>query len=232
MITQNIVTIIPARGGSKGIPNKNIISFCGRPLLAWSILQARACSRVSSVWVTSDSQEILDIAQYYGASPILRPPSISGDMATSESAWAHALEYIESTQTKVDIVVALQATSPLRSSDDIGNSITLLLDKSADSLLSVVEIEDFFMWHLSNESPESINYDYRFRKPRQLIDKKYLENGSIYLFKPDILKMQGNRLGGKIVMFVMDKYKMFQIDSHEDFELCSNLMSAFKLNMF
>ena len=91
----NCVAIIPARGGSKGIPGKNTILVAGKPLLAWSIEHALRSAEIHSVWVTSDSPEILDIANTYGARTILRPADISGDKATSEEAWIHALNEIK-----------------------------------------------------------------------------------------------------------------------------------------
>ena len=95
MLTNNIVAIIPARGGSKGILNKNIIDFCGKPLIAWTIEQCLYSKYISDVWVSSDSQEILNVAEKYGAKIISRPNGISGDLASSESAWKHAIETIQ-----------------------------------------------------------------------------------------------------------------------------------------
>src|SRR3990172_8734101 len=102
------VVIILARGGSKGIPRKNIIDFCGKPLMAWTIEQCLAARGVDSVWVSSDSEEILDVGSAYGAYPIQRPEELSGDMATSESGWLHALEVIEKIVGTVDLVLAPQ----------------------------------------------------------------------------------------------------------------------------
>ena len=90
----NIVAIILARGGSKGLPNKNILNFCGKPLIAWTINNCLDAG-ISSVWVSSDSDEILQIASEYGAKKIKRPDNISGDFASSESAWLHAINIIE-----------------------------------------------------------------------------------------------------------------------------------------
>ena len=122
MLTTNIVAIIPARGGSKGILNKNIIDFCGKPLIAWTIEQCLYSKYISDVWVTSDSQEILNIAEKYGAKTIKRPDSISGDLASSEAAWMHAIEIIQR-DSKIDLVFAPQVTSPLREIQDIDNAI-------------------------------------------------------------------------------------------------------------
>jgi CMP-N,N'-diacetyllegionaminic acid synthase len=226
----DIVAIIPARGGSKGILNKNIIDFCGKPLIAWTIEQCLSSKYISDVWVTSDSQEILDIARKYGAKTISRPDSISGDLASSEVAWMHAIEIIQR-DSNIDLVFAPQVTSPLRETKDIDSAIEQILNSDADSLLSTVEIEDFFIWRKGLKSePESINYDYMNRKPRQKIEKRYLENGSFYIFKPKILKDNNNRLGGKVLLHKMEKYKMFQIDNDEDIELSAVIMKGFGLD--
>jgi len=229
----NIIAIIIARGGSKGIPKKNIMNFCGKPLIAWTIERALLTEKISAVWVSSDSDEILDISVKYGAKPIVRPISISGDKEPSESAWLHAIDYIEK-QTDVydiDYILTPQVTSPLRGTNDFAQAIDLIIDDGSDSLLSVSEIEDFFIWKKNdNKHPESINYDYHKRVPRQQIQKRYLENGSFYIFKPELLRKNNNRLGGRISLFEMDRYKMFQIDSVEDAKLCSVIMDGYGLS--
>lgn len=224
------VAIIPARGGSKGIPKKNLINFCGKPLLAWSIEQALSVNRINSVWVSSDSEEILSVAQKYGANPILRPEALSNDTASSESAWSHALDTIGAAGINVSCIIGMQATSPLRETDDLDNALKQFETEKLDSLLSVVEIQDFFVWHQQNNQTIALNYDYKNRKPRQIIENKFLENGSFYIFKPHLLRENNNRLGGKIGMYVMDKYKMFQIDHLTDVELCSVVMKGYGLD--
>ena len=226
----NVVAIIPARGGSKGIPGKNLKSICGKPLLAWSIMQARAANSISSVWVSSDSNEILAVAEEYGALPIRRPETLSRDIASSESAWLHALGEIEHSGANVDLIVGMQATSPIRASSDLDAAIAQVKRENLDSLLTVTEVEDFFTWCIGPNGPESINYDYRSRKRRQLIEKQYLENGSFYVFRPETLRVLSNRLGGKIGMHVMERHKMFQIDNPEDIELCESIMRGYGLN--
>jgi len=227
-----VSAIIIARGGSKGIPNKNIMDFCGHPLLAWTVTQALAAPLVSDVWISSDSMDILSIGEKYGARPIVRPEEISGDKATSESAWLHALGVIESEQKiSTDYVLAPQVTSPLREPDDFTRAIKLMVDQQADSLLSVAEVEDFFIWKKNKDGEiQSVNYDYHDRKPRQQIENRYLENGSFYLFKPDLIRQTKNRLGGRIAICVMERYKMFQIDTYDDIKLCSVMMSGYGLD--
>ena len=228
----NVVSIIIARGGSKAIPNKNIIDFCGKPLISWTIKQSQLSKEVSDVWVSSDSESILDIAKKYGAKTIDRPIELSSDRSSSESAWLHAVQYIESKEghPKIDYVLAPQVTSPLRDPSDFSKAIDLIMSEQADSLLSVAAIEDFFVWKKNkNKDPDSVNYDYKNRQLRQNIDKKYLENGSFYIFKPNLL-INNNRLGGKKILFEMERYKMFQIDNIEDVKLCSVIMSGYNLD--
>jgi CMP-N,N'-diacetyllegionaminic acid synthase len=228
---RSTVAIIPARGGSKGIPRKNLIDFCGKPLIAWSILQARYASEIDSVWVSSDDDEILAVSEGYGAIPIRRPANISNDLSSSESAWLHAIDTIESQCVEIELVVAMQATSPLRESLDLDAGVQRLRDHRYDSLLSVVEVEDFFTWRTGRDDcAQSVNYDYRNRKLRQEIQKSYLENGSFYIFRPHHLRRTANRLSGRIGLYVMGRHKMFQIDNYEDIELCAALMRGYSID--
>jgi N-acylneuraminate cytidylyltransferase len=225
------VAVIPARGGSKGIPKKNLIDLCGKPLLAWSVLQARASTLVHSVWVSSDSEEILDVASRFGARPIMRPTEISGDEASSESAWQHALDTIEAGGLAVDRVVGMQATSPIREASDITGALTQFDRDGLDSLLTCCEIEDFFIWTRGPDGvPAGVNHDYRNRLRRQNIEKRYLENGSFYIFRPEILRTTNNRLAGRIGLYVMEKHKMFQIDTPQDIILCGTIMRGYGLD--
>ena len=224
----NIVAIVLARGGSKGVPKKNIIDFCGKPLIAWTI---ENCIKggANSVWVSSDSDEILNISSESGANKIKRPDDISGDFATSESAWLHALDYIESvSKEKIDWVLAPQVTSPLREDKDIQKAISLAKENKCDSFFSCSVAEDLFFWQKDiNGNLDSVNYDWRNRKRRQDIPKQFIENGSFYLFKPQVLRKSNNRFGENIGIVEMEFWKMFEIDSFEDFKMCSALMKEF-----
>jgi CMP-N,N'-diacetyllegionaminic acid synthase len=222
------IAVIAARGGSKGIPGKNLLSLCGKPLLAWSILQARGARAVDEVVVSSDSPDILEVAECHGAIGVRRPDDIAGDRATSESAWLHALNAREQSAGPFDRIVALQATSPIRESSDIDAACEQYEREQLDSLLSVCEVEDFFNWRLSAQGTgESVNYDWRNRRRRQEIEKRYLENGSFYVFRPSLLRDTQNRLGGRIGLFVMDRHKMFQIDREEDVDLCRAILEGY-----
>lgn len=226
-LKENIVAIIPARQGSKGISNKNIKDFCGKPLIYWTIKNALDSKEVSNVFVSSDSKKILDISEKYGATPLERPKKISGDNSASESAWKHALSKVEE-DGKVDLVIGMQATSPIRGKKDISNALKIFKSNDLDSLMTVTEVEDNFLWEERNNKLHSVNYDYKNRSIRQKIKKKYLENGSFYIFKPEVLKKYNNRLGGKKGKYIMEKYKSFQIDNFSDFKLCESIMKGHK----
>lgn len=228
MSATRTLAVIAARGGSKGIPNKNLLDICGKPLLAWSIEQALGAPSISEVAVSSDSDRILEIAASYGAVPVKRPADISDDAATSESAWLHALNAREVATGPFSRVVALQATSPVRESADIEGALVQYERDKLDSLLTVCEVEDFFNWRINPEGHgESINYDWRNRRRRQEIEKRYLENGSFYVFPPSLLRETNNRLGGHIGLYLIERHKMFQIDRPEDVELCAAIMKGY-----
>jgi N-acylneuraminate cytidylyltransferase len=225
------VAVIPARAGSKGIPGKNLIPLCGRPLIEWSVRQALAAKEIDSVWVSSDGEEILEVAARAGARQIRRPAELASDTASSESAWLHALDAIDAEGVAVARVVGMQATSPIREATDLDQALRQFERERLDSLLSVTEIQDFFVWEGATDGTfRPVNYDYRQRRRRQAIRPQYRENGSFYVFRPELLRKEGNRLGGRIGAFVMPTHKIFQIDSPEDIVLCEAIMRGYGLD--
>ena len=222
------VAIILARGGSKGIPNKNIVDFCGKPLLAWTIEHCLA-GGVDLVYVSSDADEILTTGEKYGAHSIRRPSDISGNEATSESGWIHALDLIEKEIGIVDWVLAPQATSPLRTAEDIRNGLKIANSNQYDSLFSCSIAGDLFYWEKRNGIFESSNYDWKNRQRKQDFQAQYIENGSFYLFKPEIIRKYNNRFGGRIGIVEMNFWQMFEIDYPEDLRICEALMEEFIL---
>jgi N-acylneuraminate cytidylyltransferase len=221
------LAVVAARGGSKGIPRKNLIDLCGKPLIAWTVLQAKAARGIDVVAVSSDSDEILAAAEAAGAVGVRRPDDISGDLSSSEAAWLHALDEVDGRLGPFGRIVALQATSPIREASDIDRALEAFEREKLDSLLSVCEVEDYFNWRIGKDGPEPINYDYHDRRMRQQIEKRYLENGSFYVFIPSLLREKNNRLGGTIGMHVMERHKMFQIDRPEDLKLCEAIMRSY-----
>jgi len=220
-----IIAIIPARGGSKGIPGKNLIPINGKPLIEWSINHALSSSLVDEVWVSSDSQEILDYSESIGAKGIPRPDSISGDKASSESAWIDAIIQIQKIDKNIGLIVGMQATSPIRNEKDIDDAIVQYRQEELDTLFSGNMLDDMNYWSINkNDHLYSVNYDYQDRKRRQDLQEKFLENGSFYIFTPEGILSNNNRLHGKIGCYLMDKKTMFQIDEMEDIEICEAIM--------
>ncbi|MCK5579899.1 MAG: acylneuraminate cytidylyltransferase family protein [Candidatus Omnitrophica bacterium] len=217
------LAIIPARGGSKGIPGKNIKDFAGKPLIAWTIEQAKASKLISDIYVTSDSTEILEVASQLGVKVIMRPDEISGDKASSESALVHVLDQV---QGDWDLIVFLQVTSPLRKEDDIDKAITQLLEEQADSLLSLTSAQEF-IWHVNEGVFAPFTFDFHNRRGHQDLEPIYYENGSIYVFKPEILRKENNRLGGKVAVYVMESWQRADIDNYDDFEWCQWLYQKY-----
>lgn len=215
------IAIIPARGGSQGIHKKNLCNLGGKPLLWWTLNAALESKKIDKVFVTTDDQEIADYTSSMGVEVILRPENISGSTATSESAIVHALDKIESSfDKKIDLVIFLQATSPLRLKDDIDNAVDEFFSLKADSLFSSSIADDLTLWQKNhNNQFQSINYDYKNRTIRQEAPVQYIENGSIYIFTPNIIRMHNNRLAGKIDTYVMKSWQVHEIDVEDDLEL-------------
>jgi len=223
----NVTAIILARGGSKGIPRKNVLDFCGKPLVAWSILQASETPEINNIFLSSDSEEILSIGKEYGAEIIERPKEFASDTASSESAILHALSVLD---YEPDIVVMLEPTAPLRKPGDLSNAINLFIEESWDSGFSGAELEDFLIWKRDeNNDLVSVNYDYVHQTRRQDRQPDYVENGAIYLFKPEIL-YKNNRFGGKIGISMMEFWQSFEIDSPEDWPLLETVFEKYILN--
>jgi len=226
---KNIVCIILARGGSKTIPKKNLINFCGKPLLKWSIDQAKNTRYISSIWVSSDDDKILKFAKKNGVNIIKRPKSLSTSKSSSVSGWIHAINHIEKNEKPIDMVIALQATSPVREPKDIEKGIKIFFEKKLDSLFSAAIIGDFFIWEIKNSKYKSINYNYKKRPRRQEFPDQYVENGSFYMFTPNLIKKNKNPIGKKIGISLMEFWKSFEIDDFDDLLFLKILMKNYLL---
>ncbi len=225
---RQILALVPARGGSKGIPGKNLAPVGGKPLLAHTLEQARDTPAVSRVVVSTDDDAIARCAVAYGAGVVRRPAKLASDTATSEVALQHALEALRVAEDyQPDLVVFLQATSPLRRRRDISGAIATLDSERADSLFSACPAHGF-VWRRRGGALDALTYDPGQRPRRQDIGEDLLENGSIYVFKPWVLRRSHNRLGGKIAVYPMDPLDSFQIDGPADLEFFERLLALRK----
>ncbi len=211
------LAIIPARGGSKGLPGKNVKELAGKPLIVHTIEQAQDTRYVERIVVSTDDTEIATISTQHGAEVVWRPAELAADASSSEDSLLHALAHLEQIDGYMpDIVAFLQCTSPIRTPDDIDSAIQMLTDQRLDSVLSVTS-SHAFVWRQTANQLQSVNYDYRNRPRRQDREPEYVENGSIYVFRPWVLKQLNNRLGGQIGLYVMDYWSRFDVDSADDF---------------
>jgi len=226
-----ILAFIPARGGSKGIPNKNIKLFNGKPLIEWTIRSALKSKLISNVVVSSDSIRILSIAEKLGASTVLRPKNISGDYATTESAIKH---YIKKTKETFKTIVLLSPTSPIRKLTDIDNAIKFFKINKLDSCFSGSKLTDFLIWNYDNTKKnfKSINYDFKKRGIRQNRKLDYVENGSIYISKRNLIMKKNNRIGGKFDIFNMKFWQSFEIDEKEDWKLLEIIHKTYLMDVY
>ena len=224
----NVVAIIPARGGSLGIPKKNLLPLCNKPLIGWTIEHALESSKIDRVFVSTDDAEIEKYSESRGVDVIKRPEVISGPNDSSESAILHTLDNLkDNLGINPELVVFLQATSPLRMPNDIDKSIELFSRTKADSLFSSSIAADLTIWNKENEVWNSSNFDYKKRVTRQAAPVQYVENGSIYLFRPELLVQMGNRLGGKIESYIMEPWQVHEIDVMEDVDLVKYYMEKY-----
>lgn len=198
------------------MPRKNLMEVGGKPLLVHSIEHARVAGRVDEVLVSTEDDEIAAVAEAAGAGVVRRPAELAGATATSESALLHALD--ARGEADPDLVVFLQATSPVRRPDDIDRAIELLLAETADSLFSA-HAEIAHTWERDRDGLRSVTYDWRHRQREQDMSARLRENGSIYVFRPELLRREGNRLGGRIAVYEMDWWSSFQLDEPEHAEL-------------
>jgi YrbI family 3-deoxy-D-manno-octulosonate 8-phosphate phosphatase len=214
-----VLAIVPARGGSKRVPRKNVRALGGLPLVAHSVLHAAAAESVDAVVVTTDDPEIAEISRRYGAEIVERPAELAGDAATSESALLHALDERRSRgHDDPELVVFLQPTSPARRAGEIDAAVERLRREDADSLFSAAPDRALY-WSVFSDGPVPQNYDPARRLREQERAPQYRENGSIYVVRTKLLRETSTRLGGRVAVHPMDAWSSFQLDSDEDAEL-------------
>jgi len=222
---ESYVALIPARGGSKGIPDKNIRNLNGKPLIAWTIEQSLSCSQISSTVVSTDSKRIAAVAREYGAEvPFMRPAELATDESATEDALIHAVKELTGNGNRIDNIVVLQPTSPIRKKQTLDQAIKAYSSSNYDSLLSVVKRPPFY-WKSSPEVQPLYDIFARPRRQDIPVDQfLYKETGSIYISSVSLLEQQRNRLGGNICLFETSEIEAVDIDTEFDFELVEWLM--------
>jgi YrbI family 3-deoxy-D-manno-octulosonate 8-phosphate phosphatase len=221
------IAIIPARGGSKGIPRKNVRPVGGKPLIGWTIEAALASKRVDRVAVSTDDPEIAEVARRFGAGVIDRPAEISGDSASSEAALLHALDRLESDEGEAPgLLVFLQCTSPLTAPEDIDGTIEAMERQGADTALAVVPFH-YFLWRRDDSGDSlGINHDRRVRPLRQEREPQFLEAGAVYVMKVDGFRRARHRFFGKTAMYEMPAERRWEIDDPVDLEVAEVLLRS------
>lgn len=219
--------IIPARGGSRGIPRKNIVELGGKPLIAWSIEAAKNSHSVGEIFVSTEDEEIAEIAQSCGALIINRPIELATDNSTSESALRHALEFFDTEfSTLPEFFVFIQCTSPLISPIDVDAVVEKLQREEADSVIAV-QSGTFFLWRRKNGSfVEAVNHDPSVRLPRQLAEQHFCEAGAVYAVRSERFLTENTRYCGKIELYEMPRLRALEIDEPSDLELVRAVISA------
>ncbi|MCD6351080.1 MAG: acylneuraminate cytidylyltransferase family protein [Armatimonadetes bacterium] len=227
---QEVIGIIPARGGSKGVPGKNIRPLAGKPLIVWTIESAQAAETITRVLVTTDDERIASVAREAGAEIVRRPAELAQDTSPTEPAMFHALDLLaEQEGYKPDAVALLQCTSPLRGPDIIDAGVRLLFETGCDAVMTVTPIQHWYLAGTLGEGglfqPE---YDYQRRPRSQDMPEKYRENGALYVTRREAFYRYRNRLGGEVRVLVMDAARSIDIDTEEDFRLAEEVMHGIR----
>jgi CMP-N-acetylneuraminic acid synthetase len=220
-----IVAIIPARGGSKSIPRKNVKKLNGKPLIGYILETASSIDEIDRVIVSTEDMEIAAIAKEYGAEvPFIRPPELAGDEIGTLPVLQHAINYLEEKEDyKPDIIILLYATSPMLTHSRIEEAIRLISENNFDSVLSVVEDKGHY-WIEKQGKYERI-YP-KNPKNRQFTKPLFKENGAIYIIKRDILMEKNEIVGNNVGFLVMEKRETIDIDEPFDFEIVKTMMNA------
>jgi CMP-N-acetylneuraminic acid synthetase len=226
------MAIIPARGGSKRLPKKNIMPLCEKPLIGWTIEASIKSNCFDEVIVSSDDDNIIEIAKKYGASvPFIRPKELASDTATSYDVVKHAVEFYKNELNKeFDFIVILQPTSPLRTAAHIQEAIKQRTDMNADAIVSVCEVEHSPLWMNTLPDDKSMNkfIDDKIKNLRsQDLPKYYRLNGAIYIAKTDrFLQDRSVLFSNNIFAYIMNMEQSVDIDNKIDFALAEILMKS------
>ncbi|MDR7185865.1 N-acylneuraminate cytidylyltransferase [Microbacterium trichothecenolyticum] len=218
-----VVAIIPARGGSKGVPRKNLQRVGGVPLIARAVEGARRCPAIDRVVVTTDDADIAAVAAEWGAQVVERPTDLSGDLASSESALVHALETLEAHKVDVGVVAFLQATSPFIDVDALTAAVQLVRSRRRDSVFSAVETYGFLWEKGIGSAAEPVNHEIDVRPRRQDREPHYLETGAFYVMRAAGFRAANHRFFGSVGIAEVAPRTAIEIDTLDELELARTL---------
>ena len=221
--SKRLLAVIPARGGSKRLPRKNVLDLAGKPLIAWTIQEALNCKYIDQVIVSTDDKEISDISKEYGADvPFFRPSELATDEAKTVDVVLHLLDELEKVGERYDYIILLQPTSPLRTAQNIDESVELLQMKISDAVISVCESEHPPLW--CNVLPDDMSMDNFLdesvkNKRSQDLSKQYRINGAIYISSVKKLKKENSFfLSNNCIAYIMKQNVSIDIDTIDDFD--------------
>ncbi|MGG3563597.1 acylneuraminate cytidylyltransferase family protein [Neobacillus rhizosphaerae] len=221
---KKVLAVVPARGGSKGVPRKNIKELAGKPLIAWTITEAKKSSYIDKLILSSDEPEIIEVAKKYDCEvPFIRPKELANDKTPGIEPVLHAIKKMED----FDIIVLLQPTSPLRSVDDIDGCIEKCVVERANSCVSVVEVDKspYWMFLIEEHSKMSplmnVGEIYNLR---QELPSVYVLNGAVYVANIPWLERHKTFLTSETISYIMPKNRSFDIDTEFDFLMCETII--------
>lgn len=212
----NILGLIPARGGSKGVPRKNIKLMAGKPLIAYSVESAINSKYINQIVVSTEDPEIGKTAIDYGAEFIKRPKKFAQDESPTIDAVSHVIEYLDQ---KPDLIVLLQPTSPLRNSEDIDSAIDLFMGNVCQAVVSVCELDHPKIFKIEHNFLKTILKEEQLNMRRQDLPKLYATNGAVYVIEPEVLKEYGTFIPPKTIPYFMPNERSIDIDNNFDFFL-------------
>lgn len=228
-----MIAIIPARGGSKGLPGKNIMQLGGRPLIAYAIEAAKTAKEVDRVIVTTDSEEIAKIANLYGAeTPFIRPAELAQDSSIACNAYLHAIDYLrEHEGCEIKNFIVLLPTVPFRTGFDIDEAVKLFKDKGADTLVSMTAVEVPVNWYFTVDDEgrtRNAGFASDILVNRQNVIQYYHPNGAIYILDYHLLKTKRTYYSDNTVAYIMSSKKSIDIDTLDDFHYAEYLLTENK----
>lgn len=227
--SHKILGLINARGGSKGVPGKNIKLLCGKPLIGYSIEAAKNSALITDIVVSTDCENIAKAAIDFGARvPFIRPPELATDTAKQIDAITHAITFLENNGEAYDYICILQPTCPLRSSNDIDGSLNMLIASGADSVITVTDVGGRHPKTLYTMGPDNTISPYIQSDTggvlRQDFEALYWRTGSVYAMKRNVVMTQNSLYGQNICGYIQPEERAFNIDSPFDWALCEAYM--------